>query len=183
MSSTAIIWKLCLARAPRPCGALRRRAPAGFPVVTGRITCEGKRRLHSFLDTPLVVEVRDARPLVQLDPTDVDVVFDAGFTRQHRKTLALRLFPLDACLPAFFSQRKMPQVPANAGRSVASSSRSPLTMWIPWRAGAAAYSLAGLARQAAADGTCALQALRDRAALIAGHPGADRRIVRLSGHG
>jgi hypothetical protein len=60
-----------------------------------RITCEGKR---SFLDAPLVVEVRDARPLVCRSHGCIDVVFDAGFARQRRKTFALRLFPLDACL-------------------------------------------------------------------------------------
>src|SRR5476651_1016545 len=54
---------------------------------------------HGFLDAPLVVEMRDARPLVRRSHGCVDVVFDAGLARQRRKTLALRLFPLDACLP------------------------------------------------------------------------------------
>src|SRR5690349_23094790 len=54
---------------------------------------------HGFLDAPLVVEVRDARPLVRRSHGCVDIVFDAGFARQPRETLALRLFPLDARLP------------------------------------------------------------------------------------
>ena len=54
---------------------------------------------HGFLDTALVVKVRDARSLVRRSDRCVDVVFDAGLARQRRKTLALRLFPLDARLP------------------------------------------------------------------------------------
>src|SRR6266403_3129950 len=53
---------------------------------------------HGFLDAPLVVEVRDARPFVRRSHGCIDVVFDAGLARQRRKTLALRLFPLDARL-------------------------------------------------------------------------------------
>src|SRR5580704_8683482 len=53
---------------------------------------------HGFLDAPLVVEVRDARLLMRRSHGSVDVVFDAGLARQRRKTLALRLFPLDARL-------------------------------------------------------------------------------------
>src|SRR5213593_2151550 len=53
---------------------------------------------HGFLDAPLVVEVRDTRPLVRRSHGCVDVVFDAGLARQRRKTLALRRFPLDASL-------------------------------------------------------------------------------------
>src|SRR4030081_3392607 len=54
---------------------------------------------HGFLDAPLVLEVRDARPLVRRSHGCVDVVFDAGLTRQRRKTLALRLFPRYARRP------------------------------------------------------------------------------------
>src|ERR1700716_1296120 len=53
---------------------------------------------HGFLDAPLAVEVRDGRLLVRRSHGCVDVVFDAGLARQRRKTLALRLFPLDARL-------------------------------------------------------------------------------------
>src|SRR5882762_9374042 len=98
---------------------------------------------HGFLDAPLAVEVRDARLRVRRSHGCVDVVFDAGLARQCRKTLALRLFPLDARLPAFCTP-KTPHAPANARRSVASSSRSPLTMSTPWRASGATRSLSGL---------------------------------------
>src|SRR5690348_10948491 len=54
---------------------------------------------HGFLDAPLVVEVRDARPLVCRSHGCVDVVLDAGLACQRGKTLPLRLFPLDARLP------------------------------------------------------------------------------------
>src|SRR6267378_8069405 len=53
---------------------------------------------HGFLDAPLVVEVRDARPLVRRSHRCVDVVLDAGLARERRETLALRLFPLNARL-------------------------------------------------------------------------------------
>src|SRR5438552_10038867 len=53
---------------------------------------------HGFLDAPLVVEVRDARLLVRRSHGCVNKVFYAGLARQRRKTLALRLFPLDARL-------------------------------------------------------------------------------------
>src|SRR6266481_1025540 len=53
---------------------------------------------HSFFDAPLVVKVRDARPLVCRSHGCVDVMFDTGLARQCRKTLALLLFPLDARL-------------------------------------------------------------------------------------
>jgi len=70
-------------------------------------------------------------------------VFDAGLARQRRKTLALRLFRSTPASPAFCTP-KTPHAPANARRSVASSSRSPLTTSTPWRASAAARALSGL---------------------------------------
>ena len=51
---------------------------------------------HGFLDATLIVEVRDARPLVRRSHGCVDIVFNAGLARQRRKTLTLHLFPLDA---------------------------------------------------------------------------------------
>ncbi len=51
---------------------------------------------NGFLDTPLVVKVRDARLLMRRSNRCVDVMFYAGLARQRRKTLALRFFPLDA---------------------------------------------------------------------------------------
>src|ERR1041385_3521786 len=64
---------------------------------------------HGFLDAPLVVEVRDARPLVRRSHGGVDVVFDAGLARERRKTLALRLFPLDARLPRVLHAEDAPR--------------------------------------------------------------------------
>src|SRR5579862_4593306 len=61
-----------------------------------------------FLNPPLVVEVRDAGPLVRRSHGRVDVVFDAGLARQRRKTLALRLFPLDARLPCVLHAEDAP---------------------------------------------------------------------------
>src|SRR5438128_10743231 len=64
---------------------------------------------HGFLDAPLVVEVRDARPLVRRSHGCVDEVFDAGLARQRRKTLALRLFPLDARLSRVLNAEDAPR--------------------------------------------------------------------------
>src|SRR6202521_534455 len=64
---------------------------------------------HGFLDAPLAVEVRDARPLVCGSHGCVDVVFDAGLARQRRKTLALRLFPLGARLPSVLDAEDAPR--------------------------------------------------------------------------
>src|SRR5246500_2150519 len=64
---------------------------------------------HGFLDAPLAVEVRDARPLVRRSHGCVDVVFDAGLARQSRKTLALRLFLLDARLPRVLHAEDAPR--------------------------------------------------------------------------
>src|SRR4029079_679741 len=49
---------------------------------------------HRFLDAPLIVEVRDARPLVRRSHGCVDVVFDAGLACQRRQTRAPRTFLL-----------------------------------------------------------------------------------------
>src|SRR5437588_6020763 len=65
---------------------------------------------HGFLDAPLVVEVRDARPPVRRSHGCVDVVLDAGLARQRRETLALRLFPLDARLPRVLHAKDAPRV-------------------------------------------------------------------------
>src|ERR1700731_3446015 len=53
---------------------------------------------YGFLDAPLVVEVRDARPLVRRSHRCVDAGFHAGPPPQRPQTLPLRLFPLDARL-------------------------------------------------------------------------------------
>src|SRR5258708_35258993 len=64
---------------------------------------------HGFLDAPLVAEVRDARPLVRGSHGCVNEVFDAGLARQRRKTLALRLFSLDARLPRVLHAENAPR--------------------------------------------------------------------------
>src|SRR5437879_9465985 len=123
---------------------------------------------HGFLDAPLVVEVRDTRPLVRRSHGCVDVVFDAGLARQRRKTLALRLFPLDARLPRVLHAEDAPragqrtaqrrlviQIALDDVDAVTRQGRRPLAV--------------RLARQAAQMESGALQRLRYRAALLACH--------------
>jgi hypothetical protein len=85
---------------------------------------------HDFLDAPLVVEMRNARPLVRRSHGCVDVVFGAGLARQYRKTLALRLFPLDARLSRVLHAEDTPG-DGQGTAHVASSSRSPWMMSMP----------------------------------------------------
>src|SRR6202040_95609 len=105
------------------------------------------------------------RPLVRRSHGCVDVVFDAGLARQRRKTLALRLFPLDARLPRVLHAEDAPragqrtadpppviQTPLDDGDAVARQRRRPLAV--------------RLARQAAQMEPDALQRLRDCSALI-----------------
>src|SRR5271167_769207 len=135
---------------------------------------------HGFLDAPLVVEVRDARSLVRRSHGCVDVVFDAGLARQRRKTLALRLFPLDASLPRVLHAEDAPrsgqrtaqrrlviEIALNDVDAIARQRRRPLAIW--------------LARQAAQVEPGALQRLRDRAALIACHSGDENRSIVFHG--
>src|SRR6266700_1511825 len=135
---------------------------------------------HGFLDAPLVVEVRDARPFVRRPHGCVDVVLDAGLARQRRKTLALRLFPLDARLPRVLHAEDAPgagqrtaqrrlviQIALDDVDAIARQRRRPLAVW--------------LARQAAQMEPGALQRLRDRAALIACHSGDENRSIACHG--
>src|ERR1700683_3695706 len=135
---------------------------------------------HGFLDAPLVVEMRDARPLVRRSHGCVDVVFDAGFARQRRKTLALRLFPLDARLPRVLHAEDAPRTGQRTAQrrllieidldhvdALARRRRRPLAV--------------RLARQAAQMEPGALQRLRDRAALIACHSGDENRSIACHG--
>src|SRR5258708_22149703 len=115
---------------------------------------------HGFLDAPLVVEVRDARPLLRRSHGCVDVVFDASLARQRRKTLALRLFSLDARLPRVLHAEDAPRASQRTAQSrlvvqialddvnaVARQRRRPLAV--------------RLARQAAQMEPGSLQRLRD----------------------
>src|SRR6266404_6700188 len=135
---------------------------------------------HGFLDAPLVVEVRDARPLVRRSHGCVDVVFDAGLARQCRKTLALRLFPLGARLPRVLYAEDAPRAGQRPAQrrlvieialddfdAVARQRRRPLAL--------------RLACEATQTEPAALQCLRDRATLIACYSGDENRsIVHIS---
>src|SRR6202790_5111350 len=120
---------------------------------------------HGFLDAPLVVEVRDARPLVRRSHGCINVVFDAGLARQRRKTLALRLFPLDARLQRVLHAEDAPR----AGQRTAQR-RLVIEIALDTVAAVARQRrrLLGLrlARQAAQTEPAALQRARDRAPLI-----------------
>src|SRR5438093_8251678 len=135
---------------------------------------------HGFLDAPLVVEVRDARPLVRRSHGCVDVMFDAGLARQRRETLALRLFPLDTRLPCVLHAEDAPRAGQRTAQrrlvieialydvdTLARQRRRPLAI----RA----------ARQAAQIEPSALQRLRDRATLIACHSGNENRSTARHG--
>src|SRR5580700_3845965 len=135
---------------------------------------------HGFLDAPLVVEVRDARLLVCRSYGRVDVVFDAGLPRQRRKTLALRLFPLDARLPRVLHAEDAPrpgQCTAQR-RLVIQIALDDVDALAPQRCRPLAVRLA---RQAAEIEPAALQSLRDRATLIACHSGDENRSIVCHG--
>src|SRR5439155_4350084 len=125
--------------------------------------------------------VRDGRPLVCRSYGCVDVVFDAGLARQRRKTLALRLFPLDASLLRVLHAEDAPRAGQRAAQrrlvieiafddidvdAAARQRRRPLAV--------------RLARQAAQMKPLTLQRLRDRAALMAGHSGDENCFHRKS---
>src|SRR5579862_3075305 len=135
---------------------------------------------NGFLDAPLVVEMWDARPLVRRSHGCIDIVFDAGLARQRRKTLALRLFPLDARLPRVLHAEDAPcagqrtpqrrlviEIALDDVDSLARQRCRPLA--------------ARLTRQAAQKEPGALQRPRDRAALIACHSGDENRSIACHG--
>src|SRR5437879_13705420 len=74
-----------------------------------RITCEGKRRPRTVSSMRHLFSKCGTPVRLCADPTDVYVVFHAGLARQRRKTLALRLFPLDACLPRVLHAEDAPR--------------------------------------------------------------------------
>src|SRR5690349_3570502 len=125
---------------------------------------------HGFLDAPLVVEVRDARLLVRRSNGCVDIVFDARFARQRRKALALHLFPLDARLARVLHAEDTPGAGQRGSQGylvieIALDDVDALARQCRRR------RAVRLARQAAQVEPGALQSLRDRAALLAGHSG------------
>src|SRR5256885_1202387 len=135
---------------------------------------------HGFLDAPLAVEVWNTRAFVRRSHGCVDVVFDAGFARQPRKTLALLLFPLDARLRRVLHAEDAPRAGQRTAQrrlvieialddvdAVARQRRRPLAV--------------RRARQAAQMEAGALQRVRDRAALMACHSGDENRSI--AGHG
>src|SRR6184192_4051980 len=121
---------------------------------------------HGFLDAPLVVEVRDACPLVRRSHGCVDVVFDAGLARQRRKTLALRLFPLDARLARVLHAEDAPHARQRTAqrRLVIEIALDDVDAIARQRRRTLAVRLA---REATQTEPAALQRLRDRATLIA----------------
>src|SRR6266478_4139586 len=131
---------------------------------------------HGFLDSPLVVEVWDARQLVRRSHGCINEVFDAGLARQRRKTLALRLFPLDAHLQRILHAEDAP-------RSGQCTAQRHLVIEITLDdvdalARQRSSSLAiRVARQTAQLEPGALQRLCDRAALIACNSGNENRSI------
>src|SRR5579862_5273269 len=125
---------------------------------------------NGFLDAPLVVEMWDARPLVRRSHGCIDIVFDAGLARQRRKTLALRLFPLDARLQRILHAEDAPR----AGQGTAQR-RLVIEIALDDVDAMALHRRRPLAarrtRQAAQMEPGALQRLRDRGALFASHSG------------
>ena len=131
---------------------------------------------HGFLDAPLVVEVRDARPLLHRSHGCVDIMFDAGLARQRCETLALSLFPLDTRFPRVLHTENAP------GASQSTAQRR-LVIEIAFdNVDALARQCHGpialrLARQAAQIKPGAVQRLRHRPALLACHSGYENRSI------
>src|SRR5213592_3952633 len=131
---------------------------------------------HAFLDAPLVVEVRDARLLVRRSNGCVDIVFDAGLARERRKSLALRLFPLDARLPRVLHAEDAPRTGQRTAqrRLVIEIALDDVDATARQRRRTLAVRHTS---QAAQTEPVALQCLRDRAALIACHSGDENRSI------
>src|ERR1700674_22377 len=129
---------------------------------------------HGFLDAPLVVEVRDARLLVGRSHGCVDVVFHASLARQRRKTLSLRLFPLDARLPGVLYAEDAPHASQRTAqrRLVIKIALDDVDALTRQRRRLLASRLA---RQAAQIEPGALERPRNRAALLACHSGDENR--------
>src|SRR5260370_13300335 len=135
---------------------------------------------HSFLDAPLVVEVRDARPLVRRSHGCVDVVFDAGFARQRCETLSLRLFPRDARLPRVLHAEDAPGPSQRTAkrRLVIEIALDDFDALARQRRGPLAFRLA---RQAPQMEPGSFPGLRHRSALLACHSGDENRSIVCHG--
>ena len=103
-------------------------------------------------------------------------MFNAGFARQRRKTLALRLFPLDAGLSRVLHTEDAPRAGQRTAqrRLVIEIALDDVDALARQRRRPLAFRHA---RQAAQMEPCALQRLRDRAALIACHSGDENRSI------
>src|SRR5215813_7578555 len=125
---------------------------------------------HGFLDAPLVVEVRDARLLVRRSHGRIDIVFDTGLAGQRRKTLSLRLFPLDARLPRVLHAEDAPRAGQRTAQRylVVEIALNDVDAVTRQRRGPLAFRLACQATQME---TRTPQRLRHRAALLACHSG------------
>src|SRR5258707_8607349 len=131
---------------------------------------------YGFLDAPLVVKVRDARLLVCRSDRCVDVMFDAGLASQCRETLALRLFPLDARLSGILHGEDPPRASQRTtqGCLVIEITLDDFDALVRQRR---CRLTSGLARQPAQIKPGALERPRNRAALIACHPGDENRSI------
>src|ERR1700756_4699664 len=131
---------------------------------------------YGFLDAALVIEVGDARPLVRRSHGCVDVMFDAGFARQRRKTVALRLFPLDARLSRVLHAEDAPGASQRTAQSrpVIQIALDDLNALVRQRRGPLAFRLAC---QATEMETHAPQPLRHRPALLSCHSGDENRSI------
>ncbi len=107
-------------------------------------------------------------------------MFDAGLARQRRKTLALRLFPLDARLPRVLHAEDAPRAGQRTAqrRLVIEIALDDVDAMARQRHRPLAVRLA---RQAAQMEPGALQRLRDRAALIACRSGDENRSIACHG--
>src|SRR3989442_14338614 len=135
---------------------------------------------HGFLDAPLIVKVRNPRPLVRRPHGGIDEVSDAGLARERRKTLALRLFPLDARLPRVLHAEDAPRAGQRAAkrRLVIEIALADVNSLALQRRRLLA---ARLARQAAQMEPGTPQRVRDRTALMAGHSSDENRSILRHG--
>src|SRR5579862_2305920 len=131
---------------------------------------------HGLLDAPLVFEVRDARLLVRRSHGCVDIVFDAGLTRECCQALALRLFPLDARFARVLHGEDTPRAGQRTAqrRLVIQIALDDIDSLMSQRRGPLAFRLAC---QTAQMESRALQRLRHRSTLLPCHSGDENRSI------